>query len=207
MISRLVLVTDRSLAPGGDLPAVVRATLRGGADCVHLRERGLPDAQLLALAQALRAETARAGARFVVNHRVDLAVAADADGVHLGWRSMGPAEARRAAGGAMSVGVSCHSAVEARAAVDDGADYIFLGPVFETPSKEGLADPLGLNAFGKICAVVPLPVVGIGGIDAGRAAQVVRAGACGVAVIRDIMAAEDPEAAAKALIEGVKAAL
>ncbi len=198
---KLMLVTDRrrSALP---LTEVVRLALEGGVDAVQLRERDLEAAELLKLAGQIRELTRKAGAHFIVNHRTDLALAVEADGVHLGFRSVSVREAREVSGGRLKVGVSCHDGVQVRLAGEAGADYALLGPVFPTPSKEGLVPAVGVEGFKRCVARATLPLLGIGGITPENAAQVLAAGGCGVAVISAVMAAPDPCAAARALRAG-----
>jgi len=172
----------------------VAACLDGGVQGVQLRAKALGTRPLLDLALAVRRLTVGHGARLLVNERADLAIAAGADGVHL------PAEvARRLVGRDRLVGVSTHSVAEAQAASAAGADYLVFGPVYETPSKRSYGAPLGLGMLAEVCRRVALPVVAIGGITAARAPEVRAQGAAGVAVIRALLEAEDPRAAAAEL--------
>ena len=192
MSYRLVVITNPTETREADTVKTVRAALAGGADCVQLRKKGLSDRAFFRLAQKLLGETTKAGARLVVNHRVDVAVAVDADGVHLGWRSMSVDEARRLTGEDTLVGVSCHTVEEALDAAEAGASYIFAGPVFDTPSKRGLVSPIGIEGLRRIRAGVSMPVIAIGGVTAENAHSLIEAGAFGVAVIRAVMDAPDP---------------
>jgi thiamine-phosphate pyrophosphorylase len=195
------LISDRTLVP--DLArAVERATrdLPRGAATVHLREKDLGGRALLDLARALRAATRAGGHALIVNDRLDVALAAGADGVHLPSAGVPPAEARRLLGPGALVGVSCHSADDVRRARDAGADWATFGPVFDTPSKRRYGAPLGLAALGD-AARLGLPVVALGGVEPGNVAAVRAAGARGVAAIRAWLAAADPAAAVRALAE------
>ena len=203
---RLVLVTDASASCLPLLEAVRRA-LQGGVDCVQLRERGASDEQLLDLADSLRRLTRETNAAFIVNHRTDVALASEADGVHLGWRSVGVEEARRLLGPERLVGVSVHSPEEMRNAVRAGADYVFAGPVFPTPSKQGLVDLLGVPGLRRLCSGAATPTYAIGGIDAQRTEEVLKAGAHGVAVIRSVLTRPDPDRAASEIRETIDSAL
>jgi thiamine-phosphate pyrophosphorylase len=195
----LYLVTDRQQACGRPLVDVVHAALDGGVDAVQLREKDLLGAELLRLATRLRKLTTRYAAALLINDRIDVALAADADGVHLGQNAIPPADARRVVGPTRLVGISTHSPAEAAAAVDGGADFVVFGPVYRTPSKTPFGPPRGPDALAEVTASVRLPVFAIGGITAERVAEVRRAGAAGVAVISAIIAAEDPARAARAL--------
>jgi len=178
----------------------IEAALAAGIDAVQLRDRTAAGGALLAAATTLRASTRRHGARLLVNDRLDVALAADADGVHLPASSFTAVDARRLVGSKRLVGRSAHAADEAAAAVRAGADYVVLGPLFATPSKAQYGAPLGVEVLANVAT---LPVVAIGGITTERAAAVRRAGAAGVAVVRAILDAADPGAAAAALVAAV----
>ena len=184
---RLVLVTDRHGA------AVVEAALDSGLPAVQLRDKELPGRPLLALAERLRAATARTGALLFVNDRVDVALAAGADGVQLGTGSVPVEVARRLLPPGALVGVSTHAPGEAATA----ADFALFGPVWETPSKAGAQ---GAARLGDAVRAAAIPVLAIGGVTAERVPAVRAAGAAGVAVIRAILAAPDPGAATRVLL-------
>jgi thiamine-phosphate pyrophosphorylase len=194
------LITDRHLAP--DLPARLRAALSRAAPgraAVHLREKDLGGAALLALARDLRAVCRRAGAVLLVNDRLDVALAAGADGVHLPAAGVGPAEARRLLGPGALVGVSCHSAAEVARARDAGASYATFSPIWDTPSKRAYGAPVGLAALAE-AAGLGLPLVALGGVTADNAGAAFAAGAGGVAAIRGWLAGDDPAGAVAALL-------
>lgn len=193
------LVTDRAQTDGRPLLDVVTAALRGGVGAVQLRERGLETRALLDLATALRSATRAAGAALLINDRIDVALACDADGVHLPGHSFTVADARTLLGPRRLIGVSTHHPEEVVAAAAAGADFAVFGPLFATPSKAPFGPPLGLDALRAARAATALPLFGIGGIDPGNAAAVRTAGADGIAVIRAVLAAADPTAAAAAL--------
>jgi thiamine-phosphate pyrophosphorylase len=203
-VFRLYLVTDRASVPGGDLARAVERALAAaprGAVAVQLREKDLGGRDLLRLAEALRAATRAAGAPLLVNDRVDVALAADADGVHLPGGGLPVAEARRLLGRGRLIGVSAHSAEVARAAAEAGADYVVFGPVFATPAKARYGPPQGLVALrAAVRAASPVPVFAIGGIEPDRAQDCLGASAAGVAVIRSGLGAADPAAAVAALL-------
>jgi len=164
---------------------------------VQLRERDLPARALLALAERLRDVTARAGARLLVNDRLDVAITAGADGVHLAGGSVSVAEARALLPAGALVGVSVHAADEL-AGCD--ADYAVFGPVYATPSKAAYGPPQGLARLAAAVAASPVPVLAVGGVDLAGVAACRAAGAHGVAVIRALVAADDPGAATRALL-------
>ncbi|WP_242395084.1 thiamine phosphate synthase [Anaeromyxobacter oryzisoli] len=200
------LVTDRRLAP--DLPARVAAALAGippGTVAVHLREKDLTGAALLALARSLVTVCRARGQRLLVNDRLDIALAAGADGVHLPSAGLPPAEARRLLGPAALVGVSCHGLADVRRARDGGASFATFGPVHETPSKRAYGAPVGLAAL-REAAALGLPLVALGGVDPSNAPEAFAAGARGVAAIRAWLAAGDPAAAVRELLAAARAA-
>jgi len=193
------LVTDRAQSNGRPLLDVVTAALRGGVGAVQLRERGLGTRALLELAIALRQATRAAGAALLINDRIDVALACDADGVHLPGHSFAVADARALLGPRRLIGVSTHHPDEVAAAAAAGADFAVFGPIFATPSKATYGAPQGLDALARARRAAALPLFAIGGVDADTAAAVRDAGADGVAVIRAVLAAPDPAAAARAL--------
>jgi thiamine-phosphate pyrophosphorylase len=201
---RLLLVTDPDAGEGRAMLDVVRAALRAGVPAVQLRDKAASARALTELARALRDATRDAGALLFVNDRVDVAIAAGADGAHVGADDVPVAAARRIAPPGFLLGASADSVDEARAAVAAGADYVGTGPVYATGSKADAGAPVGGERIAAVAAAVAVPVVGIGGIDAANAAAVVRAGAAGVAVISAVMRATDPEAATRALLRAVE---
>jgi len=200
-VPSLVLVTDRNATEGRDLGDVVAAALDAGLLAVQLRDRDLPGRPLLALAERLRLLTARAGALLLVNDRVDVAVAAGADGVHLGGASMPVDVARRLLPPGALVGVSTHAVPEVAAAT---ADFAFFGPVHATPSKAAFRPPQGVARLREAVAVARIPVLAIGGITRPHIPDLRAAGAAGVAVIRAILSADDPGSATRALLEALR---
>jgi len=194
---RLLIVTDRRLAPGGDLAALLARALAGvrpGTVLVQLREKDLGGRALHDLARAVLEVTRRAGARLVINDRLDVALAVGADGVHLPEEGLTLADARRLAP-ALLLGASVHSPEGAGSR--SGADYLVAGPVWDAPGKPGI----GVKAFSAIVQAARPPVFAIGGIDVARADAALGAGAHGVAVIRAVMEAADPAAEAAALVD------
>ena len=193
---KLYLITDRKVTKM-PLPEAVRLALKGGVRAVQLREKDLPVRELLALAQELRTITRGFGAKLFINDRVDVAVAVDADGVHLGGQSMPPPAVRTIVGRKMLIGASTHNIEEAREAERGGADFITFGPIFSTPSKEKFGAPVGVEAVRTIKDHVRIPVFGLGGIKSENIFQVMQAGADGVAVISAILSADDIQKAAE----------
>jgi len=194
----LYLITDRHrCAPQHTLFSAVEAALRGGVKAVQLREKDLTPIELLEYAQHLRSLTRQYGAKLLINDRADIAVAVEADGVHLTENSMDIASARKVLGGKKLIGVSTHSLARAGVAQREGADFITFSPIYHTPSKAGYGSPQGLERLREVCAEVDVPVFALGGITPERQAEVQRAGAKGVALISAIIGAPDPAAAAQ----------
>ena len=198
-VFRLMLVTDRRLCEE-DPASVIERALQGGPAAIQLRENDLPSGELLKLAGRLRRITREAAAPLIVNHRPDIAIAVGADGVHLGWRSLAVRDVRKLAGNRLIVGVSCHDAESLRRAEADGADYAVLGPVYPTPSKAGLVEPLGPAGLRKCVEQTELPVIAIGGITPGNAGEAFACGATGVAAIRSLLTASDPATAVRRML-------
>ena len=192
------MVTDREVC--GDVEALVErvaAAVRGGANMVQLRDKEASGRELLEMGLQLR-NTIEGRALLFVNERVDVALACGADGVQLGEEALPVSAARRVAGEKLLIGRSVHSVEGAVEAEREGADLLVVGTIFATASHPG-ARPAGVSLLREVASRVRIPFIGIGGIDASNAAQVVGAGAVGVAVIRSVLAASDPEEAARNL--------
>jgi thiamine-phosphate pyrophosphorylase len=196
----LYVVTDRHLTSGRSLRLVVEAALHGGARAFQLREKDLPPRELYPLALEIRQLTQAYGARLLINDRVDVALAVDADGVHLTTTSLPASIARRLLGPDRLIGVSTHTCAEAQAAAEEGADFLVFGPVLFTPSKAPYGQPVGLDALRAVRPAVTLPILAIGGIKHAHIDQVLAAGADGIAVISAIISADDPTAATQELV-------
>ena len=200
--SPLYVILDRSVARDRDLPSLLEAVLAGGCRLVQLREKTMPLAELFPLARRLARRCREAGALFVVNDRADLALAAEAAGLHVGQDDLPALEARRLLRPGMILGVSTHAEAQVARAVVDGADYVAVGSVFPTATKAGF-QLVGPDLILRIRPAVPVPLVGIGGITADNAPAVIAAGADGVAVISAICAAPDPEGATRRFLERI----
>lgn len=203
---RVYVITDRTFR-GRSHEDVARAALVGGATVLQLRDKQASGRELVGWARQLRALTRRARVTFLVNDRVDVALAADADGAHVGDEDLPVADARRLLGPGRVVGASAGTVEEALRAQQEGADYLGVGPVFPTATKADAGTAIGLEGLRRIASAVRIPVVGIGGITADNAAEVIRAGAAGVAVISAVAGADDMVQAARRLREVVDAAL
>lgn len=203
----LYLVTDSALAMGRPLPDVVRAAVEGGVTCVQVREKDLPARAYVERLLSVRPLLRERGIPLFVNDRVDVALAVEADGIHLGQTDLPLSMARGLAAGRLLVGVSCESVQDAVDAERDGADYVSVSPVFATPTKTDTAPALGLEGVRAVRRAVRVPVVAIGGIRATNAADVMRAGADGICVVSAIVSAPDPRAAAaslRSIVEGAR---
>ena len=201
----LYVITDARLSRGRTHLDVVRAAIQGGATVVQYREKGATTRLMVEEARGLRELCRGAGIPLIINDRVDVALAVGADGVHLGVDDMPVAIARRLLGPDKLIGHSPETLEQVRTSEADGADYLGVGSVFGTATKPDAGPPIGLSGLERVIAVVSIPVVGIGGITIQNAAQVIQAGAAGVAVISAVVAAEDVEAAARRLREIIDA--
>ena len=184
---QLYYITDRTQIRDGSLEDCIQKAIDGGVDWVQIREKDLSARSLLTLAQSALDYACKrdpAHTRVIINDRLDVAWAAKAHGVHLGTRSMPAGKARSMAPAGFLLGISCHSLEEALAAQAAGADYILLGPVFETPSKVQYGPPLGLCKLREVTLQVSLPVFALGGINIERISQCLENGAAGIAGIR-----------------------
>jgi thiamine-phosphate pyrophosphorylase len=202
------LVTQADLSAGRTTPEIVDGALAGGIDAVQVREKDRGAREQLAVARELREPTAEAGVPLIVNDRVDVARAADADGVHLGDDDLPVAAAREVLGEEAIVGRSVSLVEDAVEAERAGADYLGVGAVYATGSKDDIDDEeyaIGLDRVEAIADAVDIPIVGIGGITADNADDVAAAGADGVAVITAITDAADPAAATRDLRAAVEA--
>ena len=169
----------------------IETVIEAGVKAIQLREKDLSTRELLDMAHWLRDLTNEYGSKFLINDRVDIALAVKADGVHLGQNSMPASAAKKISGGRLLIGVSTHSIEEAVQAEKEGADFITLGPIYETPSKLKYGQPIGIATLKEAKSRVSLPVFAIGGIDTDRVTEVMNAGADGIALISAILTAED----------------
>lgn len=196
----LYLITDRKQVRGAGLCQVIEEALKGGVKAVQLREKDLSGSALYAVACEMRDLTSRYGARFFINDRVDIALAAAADGVHLGVESMPVAAARKILGVEKLIGVSCHDRLSALKAQQDGADFITFGPVYPTPSKARYGEPVGIGKLAEISKALHIPVFALGGVSLSNVRQVITCGAHGIALISAVIAAEEPAREAAKLL-------
>ncbi|RKJ57057.1 thiamine phosphate synthase [bacterium 1XD42-1] len=195
---RLYAVTDRSWLGNGTLSDAVEAALRGGATMVQLREKSLTQADFLQEAKTLAALCARFQIPFLINDNLEIALACNADGVHVGQDDMAPQKARALLGPGKILGVSAHTVDQALAAEKTGADYLGVGAVFSTATKQDAAS-VPLETVREICQAVSIPVVAIGGISADNILSLQNSGVVGAAVVSALFAAEDIFSAAQNL--------
>ncbi len=202
----LYVVTDKALAGGRSHAEQARAAILGGATVIQYREKVGNTRQLIAEALAVRDVCRELGATFIVNDRVDVALAVGADGVHVGQEDMPAIIARRLIGPHRLLGVTVGNVAQALQAEADGADYLGTDAIFPTGSKPDAGPPIGVDALAEICHATSLPVVGIGGINVGNVAQVIQAGVAGAAVISAVVSAPDMTVAARKLREAIEQA-
>ena len=195
----LYVITDEALSGGLPHEVIAERAVRGGADVIQLRDKSLSCRDLARIGRSIRSVTAPAGAGFIVNDRLDVALACGADGVHLGKGDLRPGVARQIAPPGFIIGVSVGGVEEAVAAGKEGADYVVLSPVFSTGSKNDAGPGLGLGLLREIRKNISVPVLAIGGISYENVCDVIDAGADGVAVISAVVAQPDITAAARRL--------
>lgn len=197
---RLVVITDPTLAAPRTVVEVVRAAVEAGAPAVQLRNKGQSARELLTVGRELRSITRAAGALLFVNDRLDVALALEADGVHVGPDDLTVAAVRAVAPPGFLIGRSADQLSVARQAVEDGADYIGCGAVYRTTTKGDAGEVIGLDGLDAVARAVNVPVVAIGGITVARAAEVGRTRAAGIAVVGAVMAAGDVAGVVRTLL-------
>ncbi len=197
------MILDRTAARGRDLGQILDAVIAGGCRMVQLREKEWTMRRLLPLAERLRAKAMEAAVTFIVNDRLDLALAVRADGLHVGQDDLPAPVARKLLSPGMILGVSTHSVAQARQAQADGADYVAVGSIYQTFTKEHL-ELVGPELIRAVRPLIQKPLVAIGGITAGNVAEVIWAGADGVAVISAVAGAPDPRAATCLMLERIR---
>lgn len=196
---KLHVLTDQAGSRGRTTLSVAAAALDGGATVIQLRAKTASTRTLIEEGLALRRLTRERGALLIVNDRIDVALAIEADGGHVGQDDMPASLARRLLGPERLLGVSAATLEEATAAASAGADYLGIGPIFATATKADAGPATGISLLAEIARCLSLPLVAIGGINAGNAAQAIQAGAAGIAVISAVVGAEDIAAAAQSL--------
>ncbi len=205
-IPTLCIITTRNPPRGRGHADVARAALEGGAPMIQLRDKEMTTAELLPVAEEIRGLAREHGALFIVNDRVDIALAVGADGVHLGPDDMPVAAASRLMGPRAAIGASVADVAEARAAEAAGASYVSVGAIYATPTKADAGAPIGLSPIAEVRDAVNVPVLAIGGITCQNVEEVIRAGADGAAVVSAVAGAEDMVSAARELMERIQRA-
>lgn len=203
---RLYAITGEQFHPGRDMISVMEEAILGGVDIIQLRDKKSSKQDVLKKAKLLRELTMKYEVTFIVNDHIDVALAVDADGIHLGQDDLPLLEARKIVGDKI-IGVSTHQIEEARQAEKDGADYIGVGPVFLTKSKEDVVDPVTTSYVSEVAAEISIPFVAIGGIKLHNVDQVLQAGAARICAISEIVGNRDVKAACEAFLVKIKTSL
>jgi thiamine-phosphate pyrophosphorylase len=200
---RLLLVTDRHQTNGRPLVPLLQRVLTAGVPAIQLRERDLSAKELVTLAREVQAMMGSRRSQLLINDRIDVALALEGVGVHLRSNSLPVSVARQLLGAERLLGISVHAVEEAVQVEAQGVDYIVLGPIYETPTKQMFGPPLGIQTLEKACRLVRIPIIGIGGVTAARVREMRCAGAFGVAVITAVLGAVNVESAARELLDAV----
>jgi thiamine-phosphate pyrophosphorylase len=198
-IGKLHLLTDTVLQNRFSHIELAQLAIRGGADTIQFRQKSGSTREMIQVARDMKQVCAESGATFVVNDRVDVAIASEADGVHLGQDDFPIPLARELLGRGCIIGGSAATLEEARKCLSEGADYVGFGPVYPTTSKDDAGPVSGISILKDVVKSIPLPIIAIGGVSAENAAEVMEAGAHGIAVISAVCCQEDPEQATRAL--------
>lgn len=189
----LYLVTDRGILRGRDIFKAVEESIKGGVTLVQLREKDISSLDFYHIALKMKELTQRYNVPFIINDRLDIALAVDADGLHVGQEDLPVEAARKLLGPEKILGYSVSTVEEARHGEKNGADYLGAGPVYPTGSKLDAVSPIGIEALGKIKKAVSIPVVGIGGIGTANIGEVKSSGIDGISLISAILGSEDIE--------------
>ena len=198
-IGRLCVITDTKTQKRFSHVKLAELALNGGADMIQFRDKTMPTAKMIESAVAVKELCARKGAKFIINDRIDVAIAAKADGVHLGSQDIPVEDARKLLGRNKTIGRTSHSVKEAIQAERDGADYVGFGHIFPTETKMKKGKPRGIPKLAEICSKVKIPVLAIGGINCENASEVISAGAHGIAVIGAVARSGNPSASVRKL--------
>jgi len=202
----LYVVTDQSLSRGRDFVTVIESAVQGGAGAIQLRAKHLGKREMLSVARDIRSLTRERGITFFVNDHLDIALACEADGCHLGQDDFPIDEARRIVGAGFILGASTHSVEQALEAEAQGASYVNVGPIYPTKTKETSCPPVGVELITKVKERVRIPQTCMGGINSSNVHEVILAGADRVAVVSAVVAADDIEAAARNLLDRISQA-
>jgi thiamine-phosphate pyrophosphorylase len=202
-LMKVLVITSREKDLGRSHEDIASAALKAGCRAVQLRDKEMTDRAFVEAARRIQVMCFQAGALFFVNDRVDVAAALGCE-VHLGFNDLDVESARKILGAGAIIGYSPESTGEAREAVDDGADYLGIGPVFDTPTKADAGPAIGIDGLAAVCAMDMAPVIAVGGIKPGTAREVAAAGAAGIAVVTAVTRAGDMAAAVESLLDSFK---
>lgn len=205
-IGKLHVLTDITLQSRFSHVELTRQAIAGGADTIQFRQKGGSTREMIDIARRMKSLCEKAGVSFIVNDRLDIALAAEADGVHLGQDDFPLPLARKLLGPDKILGGSASDMEEARICLAEGADYVGFGPVFPTTSKDDAGPVSGIETLRKIVENIPLPIIAIGGVSAENTPTVMRAGAAGIAVISAVCCQDDPLKATKTLYGAIERA-
>lgn len=187
-----ILITSRKVCEI-QLTDIIKLAIEGGVGAVQLREKDLSTRDLYSLAMEIREITEEKGVSLIINDRVDIATAVNADGVHLGWQSMETGIVRRMLGRDKLIGFSAHNLKEAELAENSGADYVTISPIFETTNKDYFVNPVGVDEIRRIKEQISIPVIALGGINENNVNKVLKTGADGIAVMSAILLSDSPK--------------
>jgi thiamine-phosphate pyrophosphorylase len=203
----LYLITDRSFLNGRDLKKCIEDAIKGGVTLIQIREKDASTREFFEVAKEVKEVTSKYNVPLLINDRIDIAIAIDADGVHLGQSDMPISLARKILGKDKIIGISANTIKEALEAQNDGADYLGLGPVFFTGTKKDINEPIGVSGLREMTEAINIPSVAIGGINKENSESIMEAGVDGISVISAILGSEDIEKASKDLSVIVKSNL
>jgi len=201
---KLYFIADFESSKGRDLVWIVEEAVKGGATVVQLRAKSISTREFLDIGKKIHSLLQKKGIPFIVNDRIDIALALDADGVHLGQQDMPLQTARKIMGNEKIIGISVNNVYEALEAEKGGADYLGVGPVFPTTTKPDIRAPLGIEGLRKIREKIKIPIIAIGGINKSNVHEVYSTGVDGIAVVSAIILSPNPCQAAEKLIEEIK---
>jgi len=202
-IGKLHILTDTVLQSRFSHMEITRLAIAGGADTIQYREKSGSTREMIEIARNMKRLCLEAGVTFIVNDRLDVAIAAEADGVHLGQDDFPIPMARQILGEGRIIGGSAATLDEARKCLSEGADYVGFGPVYPTSSKDDAGPVSGIDILKQVIEIIPLPIIAIGGVGAENIPDVMRAGAHGIAVISAVCCQDDPEEATRILYQAL----
>ena len=202
-IGKLHILTDTVLQSRFSHMEITRLAIAGGADTIQYRQKSGSTREMIEIARNMKRLCSEAGVTFIVNDRLDVAIAAEADGVHLGQDDFPIPMARELLGEGRIIGGSAATLDEARKCLSEGADYVGFGPVYPTSSKDDAGPVSGIDILKQVVEIIPLPIIAIGGVGAENIPDVMRAGARGIAVISAVCCQDDPEDATRSLYQAL----